>query len=109
MHVTEQAVQTMTELMEQCIRLISAQQRRLSRSRLAKVTNDRYDRSHTLTILISLRTIRTTPCATTLAGTREEIEINNAQMRAILIFALKSLRFRIRQRDITDRGERDTI
>ena len=109
MHVTEQAVQTMTELMEQCIRLISAQQRRLSRSGLAKVTNDRYDRSHTLAILISLRTIRTTPRTTTLAGTREEIEINNAQMRAILIFALKSLRFRIRQRNITDRGERDTI
>ena len=108
-NILKEIVQAMSKLVEQGCRLVGTQQRRLARSGLAEVADDRHDRSETLAVLVGLRAVSAAPGATTLAGPREEVEIDHAQMRAILVLALEDLSLGIRQRHVLQRREGDAI
>src|SRR5574344_149970 len=100
MYITKEAVQGVSKLMEDRLRLVCGQQGRLSLSRLTKVEYGRDNRRHTLAIFVGLRAIATTPSATTLTRTGEEVHIEHAQCRAILVLALECERIGIGLRNI---------
>ena len=108
-NVTEQAMQGMSEFVENRFRFIGTQQGRLSGSRFAEVEDSRHNRIDALAILISLRTVTTAPGTAALAGTCVEVHVEDTQRAAVFVLAFECIRIGIGLRYILDFGEGDTV
>ena len=109
-YVAEEAVQPVAELVEEGRSLVGTEQGRLALDGLGEVADDGHHGDDAVAVLvIPLRTIAATPGSTTLAGTGEEVEVNDSQRLAVLVDALEDLRLGMGQRHVGERAETDAI
>ena len=83
LHVVEQEVERMPELVEQRLGLVEGQQRGIAPRRAREVADNAHHGSHALAVLIGLLDIVAAPGALALAVAGEIVEIEHAQVRAV--------------------------
>ena len=108
LHVVEQEVERMPELVEQRLGLVEGQQRGIAPRRAREVADDRHHGRHALPVLVGLLHVVAAPRALALSVAREVIEIEHAQMRLVDVEHLVSDRLGVVQRH-DDRAERDAV
>ena len=103
-------MQPVPEFMEKRGSFIGTQQGGFACRRLGKIANDGHNRHHLVSVLvIRLGTIASAPRTATLAGTGEEVEIQDAQRLSVLVDTLEHLCFGMRFRHVFQRTEGDAI
>src|SRR5512135_1149775 len=90
----------MTKLVEKRLYLIHAQQRRSFRRRAREIARDGRQWRHALPRGVILTAESARPGASALAGTREEIHIQDANVTAVAFAHLEDLNFRVVDRNV---------
>ena len=97
-HVVEQEMERMAEFVEERFGLVERQQRRGVAHRTGEVADDAHHGSDALAVPVGLFDIVAAPRTLTLAVTREEVEIEHAQMRLVGVEHLVGDRLRMVER-----------